>query len=138
MKLAILALGVFLLWVGAACGGSGDDNTPTPDVCSQKAALEASIKDLTAINVVSAGTDALHQALNKVQADATALKQVASADLSDEVDALQTAVSDAGGTLNSLESADTVNQKIDQLQGAFTQVATAATALDQALSKECG
>ena len=139
LKFILCSLTATIAMLAVACGdddGEGDA-TPTPSVCDQSEALEQSVTDLTEINVVSEGTDALNAAVANVKTELGDLKTTVSSDVADEVDDMETAVSDAEDTLSGIDNDATLNEKIDDVQSAFTGVATAAAALKDALSQEC-
>jgi hypothetical protein len=113
----IVAAFVSLFVAGSfACRGDDDNATATPGVCQQKEELKSSLTDLADLNVVASGTDALHESVDKVKSETEDMKKVASADVQDEVDALDSAVGSAEDTLNDINSSDSLNEKIDQVQ----------------------
>jgi hypothetical protein len=140
MKFLILGLCILVALSFLACGDDDDNaaSTSSANVCAQKDAVQVAVTDLASINILAAGTDALHESVDKVKTETAALKDVAGADVADEVDALDSAVSQAEDTVSSLDNGGTVNEKIDELQSAFTEVATTATALGEAMQKDCG
>jgi hypothetical protein len=139
LKLIFCSLTVAIAMLAIACGdddGEGDA-TPTPSVCDAEEAFQQSVTDLTDINVVSEGTNALNAAVANVKTELDDLKTAVGSGVADEVDDLETAVSDAEDTLSGIDNDATLNEKIDDVQSAFTGVATAAAALKDALSQEC-
>ena len=128
-----LAAGAALLLVLTAAACSDDDE---PSVCDREEALEQSVQELRDLDVVATGTDGLNAAIDNVKTDADALKEAVRADLEPEVDALESAVSDAEDTLSGIDGDATLNEKIDDVQAAFTGVATASADLKGALQEE--
>lgn len=140
--LAVLAAVFAVAFV--ACGdddeGNGATATPetaTPSVCDQKDALDQSVEDLENLDVTAEGTNGLTAAVEAVAADLEALAETASAEIEPEVEDLQTAVSDAEETLSGIPDDATLNEQIDAVQEAFTEVGTAAAALDDSLQADC-
>jgi hypothetical protein len=64
-KTAVMAATATLLAFAAACGDDDDEATPTPSVCDQKEALEASVQELTDLNILASGTDGLKEAVGR-------------------------------------------------------------------------
>jgi len=128
-----LAAGAALLLVLTAAACSDDDE---PSVCDREKALEQSVQELRDLDVVATGTDGLNAAIDNVKTDADGLKEAVRADLEPEVDALESAVSDAQDTLSGIDGDATLNEKIDDVQKAFTGVATASADLKGALQEE--
>jgi DNA repair ATPase RecN len=134
----ILGAAIALVALGAACGDDDDDEaSPTPSVCDQKDALEASVQDLTDLDIIASGTDGLTEAVNNVKEDLQGLKSAVSTDVQPEVEALETAVSDAEDTLGTIDSDSSLNEKIDAVQEAVTGVATAVEDLQTSLQNDC-
>jgi hypothetical protein len=127
-----------ILAITAACNNDDDDDTDastsaTASVCDQVDAVDSAVTDLTDIDVLAEGTDALNASVANVQSELDQLKTVVSDDVQDEVDALDTALSDADDLLSGIGDDATLNEKIDDVQAAFTGVATASAALVTAL-----
>ena len=137
MRILLLTLFALIPLAVAACSGDDTTPTPTPSVCQQKDDLDSAIQDLKNTDVVAGGTDQLHKSVDAVKTQAAELKDAASANVSDEVNNLQDSINNAEDAVNSLGDANGVNQKIDQLQSAFTNVASAGSALDTALKQDC-
>jgi len=139
LKFILCSLTAAIAMLAVACGDDdgGGDATPTPSVCDAEEALQQAVTNLADINVVSEGTNALNTAVADVKTELDDLKTAVGSDVADEVDDLQTAVSDAEDTLSGIDNDATLNEKIDDVQSAFTGVATAAAALKDALSQEC-
>jgi hypothetical protein len=148
MKSAIhwLTLGAILaiLAVSFACSDddddgddSGGDSSATPSVCDQKESVDTAVSDLSDIDVLAEGTDALNAAVADVKTEVQELKAVVSSDVEPEVEAMETAVSDAEDTLSGISDDATLNEKIDDVQSALTGIATAGADLATALENEC-
>jgi len=138
-KLIVCSLIGAIAIFAIACGDDDNDSTatPTPSVCDAEEALDQAVTNLTDLDVVSEGTNALNAAVADVKTELGDLKTAVGSDVADEVDALDTAVSDAEETLSGIDNDATLNEKIDAVQSAFTGVATAGADLKDALSQEC-
>ena len=129
--------------LAVACGDDETTNgtsTATPEevtVCDQADSVQQSVSALSAVDITEEGTNALDAAVADVKTELEALKETVSAEVEDEVQGLEDAVTEAEDILSGIDNDATLNEKIDDVQSAFTGVATAAAALADALSQEC-
>jgi hypothetical protein len=125
-----LGLLAALALVGAGCGG-GD-----ADYCSDVSALEQSVKDLGAINVVQGGTTAVKQGLAKVGDNARAAVDSAKDDFPDETSALSESTERLRTAVNELGGSPTPEQ-LAQLARELSAVVTSVDDFVQATKSEC-
>jgi hypothetical protein len=114
----------------SSTGTSGPAASGTSAVCTQAGQLQASVRQLTSLNVVQQGTNGVKAAANNVQAQFDALKQTASSQYQSQVDALQSA-------LSNLKNAGSQSNPVTAAADAVGQVGTAANALFDAISSSC-
>ena len=150
-KLILCSLVAAVLMLAVACGdddeptngvstGTPGVSTGTPEeatVCDQADSVQQSVSALTAVDITEEGTNALDAAVAEVKTEIADLKETVSAEVEDEVQGLEDAVTEAQDILSGIEDDATLNERIDDVQRAFTGVATAGAALQDSLSQEC-
>jgi hypothetical protein len=132
---ALLFVALLLLAL-AACGD--DDDGEQTSVCDQAANVQQSVVDLSNINPVSDGSDALRAGVDDVKSEVEGLRDAVEEEIRDEVDAFITSLTQAEETFANLGDAGSINAAIDEIQVAVTGVVASAGALRDALSQECG
>jgi hypothetical protein len=141
LKWILFAVLVAALTFAAACSDDDDDDdtggTATASVCDEAQAVQDSVAELSDLDVLAEGTNALSAAVTDVKTELADLRGAVSADVEDEVEAMESAVTDAEEILSGIEDDATLNEMIDDVQSALTGIATAATALDTALQNDC-
>lgn len=149
-----LSLLFLICLVAAACGGSGDGQaaapttaTPTttgasgtttaaPQVCTDAAALKASVADLDQLDVPEVGKAGLQTALQNIRTRLDTLKGSAGsqwsaqvAELDGAIDTFQTTVAGLDGD-NLLGDLPTIVRNLERIDSAWT-------ALEQEIDKTC-
>ncbi len=123
-----------------AAGTSSLAATPTavPQVCTDVAALKASLVALTKIKPTQDGAAALKSAIANVttELDAAQASAASSGLLAPEIQQVKTAVAGLTAATDGL-SADNVREKAPAIASALVQVATATKALTTAMSEAC-
>jgi hypothetical protein len=149
LKWTISGLLIAVLAFAAACGDDDDDddngngNGATATQGGQEAVCDAGqdVQDaattLTDLDVVSEGTDTLKAATTDLKTEIQSFKSVAGTTVQDEAQALEDSVDEAEQTFDDIDSDETLNEKIDDVQAALTAVVTDAAAFADALSVEC-
>ncbi len=132
---AVLALGV------AGCSSdSGSSSSTTTSaqtaVCKDKSSLQQSVKDLTNLDLTSAGEGKIQSDAKDVQKNLDALGKSVKADLKPEVDALKQAVQDLQDALKNFGD-QSITQSIQDTGSAISKVGSTSADLATALDKQC-
>jgi hypothetical protein len=125
---------------GSSAGGNGggDGGDDSAAVCDARADLDASVNDLSDVDVAAEGTNALDAALGEVGDDVQAVADAAQEDLSDEVDDVQQAYDQLETAVDDFGDQESTSSAVAAVSGAVTGLAQATGALSEALAQECG
>jgi hypothetical protein len=128
----------------AGCGSDSDSDSssasPTTSaqsaVCKDKSALESSVKELTNLDLSSAGEGKIKSDAEDVQSNLDALGKSVKADLKPEVDALKQAVQDLEDALKNFGD-QSITQSIQDTGSAISKVGSTSADLATALDAQC-
>jgi hypothetical protein len=108
----------------------------SPTTCADLETLKTSLSDLTKINPLQQGLDALNAQVAIVKTNLATVAASASADLQPQVAAVQTAFSGLQTALSGVTSSS-LAQSAPAIAAALIQVGTASAALSTTLSQRC-
>jgi len=130
----------------AGCGSSGHHGSPTTDTgassggrpayCTQLDALKTSLHDLTKINVLKEGTNAVKSGVDKVKANATALATGLKGQFSSQTAALKNSLHSLANTVGELGQSPSA-ATVSKLGVQISAVSTAAGNLVSSASPKC-
>lgn len=132
-KLLVMVLALGMGGVGVACSSNGATN-----VCDQRAAVERSFQNLSQVNVVTDGTDALRSAVDDVKTQVDELAKVAKDQFGDQIQAMRTALGDLGSAIASLPQAGSLSEASANFASPLSEVSAAVDDLKSALANACG
>jgi hypothetical protein len=125
----------------AGCGSDSDSSsstttTPQDAVCKDKDALEQSIRDLTNLDLATAGKDKIESDAKDVQKNLDALGESAKQSIQPQVDALKSAVQDLEDAVKSFGN-QSISQSLQDTGAAISKVGSAGADLGTAINTEC-
>ncbi|MDX6725800.1 MAG: hypothetical protein QOK49_605 [Baekduia sp.] len=129
-----------LLVIGAAsaalagCGSSSSSSKPA--YCSDKSALDSSVKGLKTVDVRSNGVGALTTQVQKVQSDAKSLASSAKSDFPDQTSAITSSVNSLSTTAKGLSSPPSA-QAVSGVATDVANVGSAFKGFSDAASSKC-
>lgn len=115
-----------------ACGGSSK-----PSYCEQNANLKKSVQDLSNLNVVQGGTNALTSALSSVQSNASKVVDSAKGDFPNETAAITNSIDALKKSAQSLASSPAQPGVIAQVPGQVSAVVNSIQDFSSATSSKC-
>jgi hypothetical protein len=130
----ILAL-MSLVLVTAGCGGAA--STPVPEVCTDLAAFQEALDELTQVDVIATGTDGVKAAVKDVVSDGLALVGSAKEDFGPSAQAFATALTGLQTALAGLTGDTSLGDKAASVENSIDDVATAFDDLKAELSVDC-
>lgn len=120
------------IWISLATliavGACSSDSSSAPsagvsgDMCADADAVQAAVGDLTEVDVVTGGTDALQSAIDDVKSSLSTLKASASDELSAEVTAVETSLSSLETAISSLGDGGSLSDVGSELSAVGTAV----------------
>jgi hypothetical protein len=116
----------------SACGGSSK-----PSFCDKTADLKKSVQDLSSVNVVQGGTNALTSALSSVQGNANAVVSSAKSDFPDQTAAISSSIDALKKSAQSLASSPTQPAVIAQVPGQVSAVVKSVQDFSSATKSNC-
>jgi flagellar hook-associated protein FlgK len=131
-SIATLLAAVAVVVVLAGCGGSSK-----PSYCGKTADLKKSVQDLSGVNVVQGGTNALTSALSSVQSNANAVVSSAKSDFPDQTSAITSSIDALKKSAQSLASSPTQPAVIAQVPGQISAVVKSIQDFSSATSSKC-
>jgi hypothetical protein len=140
----IVATTALVCLAGSLVGCSSDSKsssttsstTSKDKVCSDKTAVESSVKALTNPDVLTGGKSSITSALDKVEKNVNALGTSVKADLKPQVDAVKSAL-DALKTDVKNVGNGSLADSLQQIGDAIAKVGTTAGDLESSLSSQC-
>jgi hypothetical protein len=131
-SIASLLAAVAVVAALAGCGGSSK-----PSYCGKTADLKKSVQDLSGINVIQGGTNALTSALSSVESNATAVVNSAKSDFPDQTSAITSSIDALKKSAQSLASSPTQPAVIAQVPGQISAVVKSIQDFSSATSSKC-
>jgi flagellar hook-associated protein FlgK len=131
-SIASLLAAVTVVAVLAGCGGSSK-----PSYCGKTADLKKSVQDLSGVNVIQGGTNALTSALSSVQSNANAVVSSAKSDFPDQTSAITSSIDALKKSAQSLASSPTQPAVIAQVPGQISAVVKSIQDFSSATSSKC-
>ena len=131
-SIASLLAAVAVVALLAGCGGSSK-----PSYCGKTADLKKSVQDLSGINIVQGGTNALTSALSSVQSNANAVVSSAKSDFPDQTAAISSSIDALKKSAQSLASSPTQPAVIAQVPGQISAVVKSIQDFSSATSSKC-
>jgi len=131
-SIASVLAAVAVVVVLAGCGGSSK-----PSYCGKTADLKKSVQDLSGVNVVQGGTNALTSALSSVQSNANAVVSSAKSDFPDQTSAITSSIDALKKSAQSLASSPTQPAVIAQVPGQISAVVKSIQDFSSATSSKC-
>ncbi|HEY3723995.1 MAG TPA: hypothetical protein VGN59_11630 [Acidimicrobiia bacterium] len=143
MGLKHLVAGVAIACVGLTFAGCSSDSGSTSSsttakqaVCSDKDALQQSVKDLGDPSVVSGGKSSVTDALDKVQNNLDSLRKSAKANLQPQIDAVSSSVDRLKTVVKGFDSGS-LSSNISKAGNAVSKVVSSSSDLASALADQC-
>jgi hypothetical protein len=131
-SIASLLAPVAVVAVLAGCGGSSK-----PSYCGKTADLKKSVQELSAVNVVQGGTNALTSALSSVQSNANGVVSSAKNDFPDQTAAISSSIDALKKSAQSLASSPAQPAVIAQVPGQISAVVKSIQDFSSATSSKC-
>ena len=131
-SIASLLAAVAVVAVLAGCGGSSK-----PSYCDKTTDLKKSVQDLSGVNVIQGGTNALTSALSSVQSNANAVVSSAKSDFPDQTSAITSSIDALKKSAQSLASSPTQPAVIAQVPGQVSAVVKSIQDFSSATSSKC-
>jgi phage-related protein len=116
--------------------GSTTTTTAKDAVCSDKSALEQSVKALANPSTLSGGKSSITSAADKVKSDIDALGQSVKADLKPQVDAVKSAVQGVETAVGNFGNGS-LSENLQKTGDAIAKVGTTAGDLESSLTTKC-
>ena len=148
VRLLLLAM----VWLVAACGGSGDDTggaapatttaasgttAAASQACADAAALKASMAELDQLDPPSAGKAGIQAALDKVQPNLASLRGSATGQWGSQLTELDGAVAALKTTIAGI-TGDNLASALPTVVSDLQRIDTAWTTLQQQIDQDCG
>jgi hypothetical protein len=133
---ALVCLAMPLVGCSSDSDSKTSSTTPKDKVCTDKDAVQSSVKDLTSPDVLSGGKSSITAALDKVERNLDALRASAKADLKPQVDDVKSALDQLQTTVRNFGDGS-IADDLSDAGSAIGKVSTSAGDLASALSAEC-
>jgi tetrahydromethanopterin S-methyltransferase subunit F len=135
---AVACLGIGIAGCSSDSKSSSSTTTTTAKdaVCSDKSALESSVKALVNPSTLSGGKSSITSAIDKVKKDLDALGASVKADLKPQVDAVKSAVDDVKTDVGNFGNGS-LSENLSTTGTAIAKVGSTAADLESSLSSKC-
>jgi hypothetical protein len=135
---AVVALALTVAGCGSDSdsGSSSSTTTAQEAVCKDKTALEDSVKNLTNLDLATAGEGKIESDAKDVQKNLDALGESVKANLEPEVDALKSAVQDLEDSIKNFGD-QSISQSLQDAGSAISKVGSTSADLAKKLDAQC-